>query len=493
MSERSDDEQELVELLLMGSLTPREFERAKTALGVTGATSSNTDAGRSAAEPVGVSAAGLATAGSSITDVDSSDGHSHGDTVSTSPEGPSSPRLRPHIPRPMWIVGGSLAAILLIAMVAALAVPATPDETVELRAGQVVTRSEVHVPFWSGKSTELELLASGSEPFEVSWALRRRVNTLDQQLRAAPGEQLVAIWADERPSEVDSIQRLHLLVDGRPHYMAFDRTLGNEAVVASVPAGAELTLQVTQAQATETLDLRRGRTELEAREPSAAIQEDDQATSSSSGGAPTPRPYSVTTPKAMVETGEERRSSQLDDVPTEDARAEDEPHMEPRGGDGPVTDEDPDTGDDRLSGEERGDAEAGTRDGENSDADAGLPTFEGTAAPGASGQELVEFLQRHHQRVVYLDVSTPHPGNDRFSPNSWLVLDDSQLPNVECISCHIQFRFDFFSDDVPASVVASGDIVVIRGHFLVMDAAYGVNSVDLKGVPDANDPYDSQD
>ena len=158
MSERSDDEQELVELLLNGSLTPREFERARTALGDTGATSINTDSGRSAAESVGVSAASPATARPSITVVGSSDGHTYGDTVSTSPDGPASPRLRPYIPRPMWIVGGSLAAILLVAMVAALAVSATTGETVELRAGQVVTRSEVHVPFWSGKSTELELV-----------------------------------------------------------------------------------------------------------------------------------------------------------------------------------------------------------------------------------------------------------------------------------------------------------------------------------------------
>ena len=450
MSRRSDDEQELVELLLQGSLTPSEFEWARTALGSSGATSVTTDTNRSAAEPVGASAAGSATTRSIHSDAATADSHTQAEPLSTSPADPAAPRSRTHIPRRMWIVSGSLA-IILGAAAAALAVPATPDEILELRSGQVVTRSEIRVPSSSERSTDLELLASGSEPFEVTWALRQRVNSLDVQLRAAPGEQLVAIWADERPSEIDSIQRLHLLVDGQPRFRGFNRTLGTGVVVASVSPDADLSLELVSETQSEALDLRGGSRALEALEPPTVPDEDSEETRSRAKDPDNSSPRNAMGwPTARVDDG--RQSSSEAAAPSDDA-----PQPSPNDRQEASEDEgiqDPSTDDGPPEAEE---APPSPRVG---------ASFEGHIGSGQDAVDFARFLTQHALEAVYLDVTVPHEGEVITRQNSSFYIDVDP-GELHCPECAYFYSISFQGGEgPPATAYPEGANVRITGYFL---------------------------
>lgn len=194
-------------------------------------------------------------------------------------------------------------------------------------------------------------------------------------------------------------------------------------------------------------------------------------------GNSSPRSYSVTTPKAMVEAAEERQSRQLDEVPTEEAQTQREPHAEHEGADVPDAD---------STAEEESNLDP-ERDDPGAEEDLGTDVpaelrFEGHIEPGESAQRLVEFLLTHPEEVVYLNVTTPDPGDEHFYRNDFLRIQDSQPAGIGCRSCHVEYHF-FGLSEVPARAVRVGANVQVKGDFVVAEAWRGNSRIILSGPP----------
>jgi hypothetical protein len=141
--------------------------------------------------------------------------------------------------------------------------------------------------------------------------------------------------------------------------------------------------------------------------------------------------------------------------------------------------ESPGSDNDEAQEEVRAEAE----DAEPSATDVGAlvaPRFESeVAATAEDARRLEDFLVAHDGETVYLDVTTPHRGEDHFFNNDFLALP---RVTVECADCRKEYHFFATGPETLTAVSRTGESVQVRGHFRVDEAWEGNNRIILTGV-----------
>ena len=433
MDGRQSDEQDLVDLLVAGSLTPSEFDQARTALQTASQQDSASVPADPSRKPEGFDTAGGTTTRRSLQSV---------------PELASGALARVRPTRRQVRVGAALTALAATVIGVAYMVPVLLGEVNELSTDRIVFSDDWRLSPFAQEETNVELLAASGDDYVVSWAFVNRMRVDGERVRPAPEQQLVAVWADQPVVNTVEVDSVTLLVDGHRRFVGFPRLLGSQVVVASVPGDADIVFEVIGDGLSEIVDLRSGEQQVSAHEPSsdAADVASGDAPSSDSGDE---------ADRAAEEDRERRRAEgraaydRLIEELEERARGETEPVRPP----GTVEDQE-------ATNEPPASSEPPT---EQVLTDA---RFEGHLSSPQAAVDFGRFLTQHALEVVYLDVTVPHDGEVVTRQNSsfYIDIDPGEL---RCPECSYFYSVSFQGGEgPPATAHREGANVRITGYFI---------------------------